>query len=233
MEKITSILSVKVDKKSFGSSDIIKNIELDIQEGEFITILGKSGIGKSTLLKLISGIDTTYAGKILFKDSLLREPTKSISLLFQGHFLLPWLTVEENIKFFVDEVTDRNIGLYLDSVGISDKRKEWPNKLSGGEKTRVGLSAALINKSDLLLLDEPFADIDIGVKFEILSLLREVKVRNNTTIVMTTHNIEDALILGNRVVVIDGKPSTVVLDTIISDNNKVELKEKITSILTS
>ena len=231
MEKVKPILTIRVDKKSFGDNDIINGIQFDIQEGEFVAILGKSGIGKSTLLKLISGVDTKYKGQILFKDSLLNEPTESISLLFQGHFLLPWLTVEENIKFFVDGVTDVEIASYLDSVSISDKKKEWPNKLSGGEKTRVGLSAALINKSDLLLLDEPFADIDIGVKFEILSLLSKVKDKNKATIIMTTHNIEDALMLGNRVIVIDGKPSTVVLDSTISDSNKLTLREKITSIL--
>ena len=225
------ILEIRLNDKSFNSNQIIKDLELVINTGETVSIVGRSGIGKSTLLKIISGIDSDFNGKVIFNGSNLESPTNEIAFLFQGHILIPWLNVKSNIKFICNNITDDEIHDYLKSVGIDDKFNEWPNRLSGGEKTRVGLSVALINKSRLLLLDEPFSDLDIGVKNGIIKLLNKIKAKNNTTILMTTHNIEDALSLSERVLVIGQKPSTIVFDAKITDENKAEIKKTITNIL--
>lgn len=235
MEKVRThnpILAIKIIEKSFGNNKIIKDLELSIYEGEIVSIIGRSGIGKSSLLKLIAGIDLFYKGDIVFDNTTISSPTKEIALMFQGHILLPWLTVKGNIKFICNGISNEEIKSYLDSVGIGNKIDEWPNKLSGGEKTRVGLSVALINKSRLLLLDEPFSDIDIGVKNGIIKLLNEIKVRNNTTILMTTHNIDDALYLSDRIVVFGNSPSNIVFDSYINDGNKEDIRKTITNILT-
>lgn len=235
MEKINSstpILKIKLDEKSFNNNLIIKDLSLNVNKGETISIVGQSGIGKSTLLKIIAGIDLDYKGEVLFNENQIKSPTKEIALMFQGHVLLPWLRVKSNIKFICNDISDIEIQSYLDSVGIGSKLNEWPNRLSGGEKARVGLSVALINKSTVLLLDEPFSDIDMGVKNGIVRLLNEIKLKNNTTILLTTHNIEDALTLTGRVIVFGKKPSSIVFDSIISNENKDDIRKKITDILT-
>lgn len=235
MEKIRTdcpILKIRLNEKSFDKNIIIRDLKLDVNIGEFVSIVGRSGIGKSTLLKIIAGIDASYKGEIVFDNITILSPTKEIALMFQGHILLPWLTVKGNIKFICNGISNEEIQSYLDSVGIGNKIDEWPNKLSGGEKARVGLSVALINKSSLLLLDEPFSDIDIGVKNGILKLLNEIKVRNKTTILMTTHNIEDALALSDRIVVFGNSPSTIVFDSKYNDRNREEIRKIITNILT-
>lgn len=228
------ILQIRIKEKSFDENIIIKDLDLNIQKGEFISILGKSGIGKTTLFKIIAGVDSSYNGEIIFENNKVNIPNNSITLMLQGHILLPWLTVKDNIKFINNDISDIEIESYLNKVGIANKNNEWPNKLSGGEKTRVGLSIALINKSKVLLLDEPFSDIDIVVKADIIKLLNDIRNINNTTILMITHNIEDAISFSDRILVFANNPFTVALDTKVTLQNRKETRELlIHTLLTS
>ena len=231
MEKVKSMLEIDIKRKSFGENIIIEDLNVSIPQGECISVLGRSGIGKSTLLKIISGLDSDYQGKILLDENEVTSPTKEISLMMQNHKLLLWLKVKDNIKFINSNISDQEITSYLKKVGILNKKNEWPNRLSGGEKTRVAIAVAFINHSRVLLLDEPFADIDIGVKKDIWNLLLEIRKQNNTAILITTHNVEDALSISERVLVIGNNPSTIIFDSKITKDNKEQIKDSLISFL--
>jgi ABC-type nitrate/sulfonate/bicarbonate transport system ATPase subunit len=223
MNNVEYILDIRLDSKSYGFTTIINNLNLKVKKGEFVSILGKSGIGKSTLLRLISGIDLQYSGKIIFEGKVITEPIESIVFLFQNNYLLPWLTVEENIKFFNQKIELSEIKDYLKLVGLEGKNSSFPNELSGGEMKRVGLSIALINKCKLLLLDEPFSDLDLGVKGSLFHLINNIVQKNNLTVIMTTHNLDDALALSDRLILFSDSPMKITFDTNILNHFDKEL----------
>lgn len=232
IEKIENQLQIDIKEKKFGDTPIINDLMLNIKEGGIISLLGRSGVGKTTLLKILAGLDQSYKGSVLLEQKRLSEPTSDIALMFQGHRLLPWLTVKKNIKFINSEIQDEEIISYLKKVGIENKENSWPNQLSGGEKTRAALSVALLNKCKVLLLDEPFSDIDIKVKNGVIKLLKEIKFSFNTTILLTTHNIDDALSFTERVIVLGKSPATIIFDSKIDSKNVDNLKGKLVDILT-
>jgi len=231
MEKVESMLKIDIKKKFFGENAIISDLNVCISQGECVSILGKSGIGKSTLLKIISGLDSDYQGQVTLDENEISSPTKDVTLMMQNHKLLLWLKVKDNIKFINSHISDLEITEYLKKVGIPDKFDEWPNRLSGGEKTRVAIAVAFINHSKVLLLDEPFADIDIGIKKDIWSLLSEIRSQNNSTILMTTHHVEDALSISDRVLVLGNNPSSIVFDSKNTNDNKEQIKNILINIL--
>lgn len=200
--------------KNNKDEDIIalKNINLSIKRGEFVSIIGSSGCGKSTLLRIIAGLETEYDGSITMNDKPILSPSRDRGVIFQDHRLLPWLTVSENIEFSLkDDQLDKKdlIKEHIELVGLKGFENEYPNKLSGGMAQRASIARALANKPELLLLDEPFGALDAMTKINMQEELLKIWEKEKITMIIVTHDIDEAVYLGNRVVVMTSRPGRV------------------------
>ncbi|MEG4801090.1 nitrate ABC transporter ATP-binding protein [Microcoleus sp. ARI1-B5] len=192
----------------------LKNIELKIKKGEFITLIGHSGCGKSTLLNIIAGLDTASQGGITLEGREVRDPGPDRMVVFQNYSLLPWLTVRENIALAVDEIYSGNskeerelvIEYHIKLVGLGLAANKRPGEISGGMKQRVAIARALAIRPKLLLLDEPFGALDAltrgGLQDQLMNICEESKV----TSVMVTHDVDEALLLSDRIVMLTNGP---------------------------
>jgi NitT/TauT family transport system ATP-binding protein len=187
---------------------VLDDLSLEIREGEFITIVGPSGCGKSTLLNIIAGIDTSYEGKILIDGQPLSKSTSTDRIvIFQEGALFPWLTVYENVEFGlkISNLPKNNrkdiVMHYLDMVQLRNFANAFIHQLSGGMKQRVAIARALVLNPKILLMDEPFAALDIQTRKMLYDQLLQIHQRTNKTILFVTHNINEAVVLGDRVVV--------------------------------
>ena len=192
----------------------LKNIELKIKKGEFITLIGHSGCGKSTLLNIIAGLDKATQGGITLEGREVREPGPDRMVVFQNYSLLPWLTVRENIALAVDEIYSGNskedrelvIEHHIKLVGLGQAANKRPSEISGGMKQRVAIARALAIRPKLLLLDEPFGALDAltrgGLQEQLMKICEESKV----TSVMVTHDVDEALLLSDRIVMLTNGP---------------------------
>ena len=198
-----------VDKKTrFGA---LRNVSLDIREGEFICILGASGCGKSTLLSLLSGLNKPKSGEILLDDKPIKGPGIDRAVVFQQYSLFPWLTVKGNVLFGIKQ-SGRKYGKkeraelaesYVESVGLASAKDRYPSQLSGGMKQRVAVARALALESDVLLLDEPFGAIDPKLRLELQELVSKLCANYNKTVIFITHDIDEAILLADRIVVME------------------------------
>ena len=214
-EKAT-LISLKNVTKTFGSGEtqvqVLKCVNLDIREGEFLVILGESGCGKSTMLNIIGGMDQPTSGSVIFDgkdyanatdDELTAFRRGAVGFIFQAYNLMPTLTAEENLNF-IGELTEdpMTAAEALESVGLLEKRKNYPGQMSGGQQQRVSIARALIKKPRLILADEPTAALDYETSIEVLTVLENV-IRSGTTLLMVTHNEEIAK-MANRVIRMKG-----------------------------
>ena len=200
--------------KNNKDEDIIalKNINLSIKRGEFVSIIGSSGCGKSTLLRIIAGLETEYDGNITMNDKPILSPSRDRGVIFQDHRLLPWLTVSEIIEFSLkDDQLDKKdlIKEHIELVGLKGFENEYPNKLSGGMAQRASIARALANKPELLLLDEPFGALDAMTKINMQEELLKIWEKEKITMIIVTHDIDEAVYLGNRVVVMTSRPGRI------------------------
>lgn len=198
-----------VEKKT--RFEALKNINLNIRSGEFVCILGSSGCGKSTLLSLLTGLNRAKEGKIFVDGEEIKGPGIDRAVVFQQYSLFPWLTVKGNILFGIrqsgkkyskkerEELADS----YVESVGLTSAKDRYPNQLSGGMKQRVAVARALALESDILLLDEPFGAIDPKLRLELQELVSKLCVEHKKTVVFITHDIDEAILLADRVVVME------------------------------
>ncbi|NWF61391.1 MAG: ABC transporter substrate-binding protein [Fischerella sp.] len=197
-----------------GKYIALKNIELKIKQGEFISLIGHSGCGKSTLLNIIAGLDRASVGGVTLEGREVRDPGPDRMVVFQNYSLLPWLTVRENIALAVDEVYqnkpkgDRNaiVEQHIDMVGLRHAAKKRPSELSGGMKQRVAISRALAIRPKLLLLDEPFGALDALTRGSLQEQLMKICNEHNVTCVMVTHDVDEALLLSDRIVMLTNGP---------------------------
>lgn len=202
-----------------GTLQVLKNINLTISKGEFICIVGASGCGKSTLLRIIGGLEQGYTGNCLFKEKEIRKPSVDRGFVFQESRLFPWLTVEKNVEFGLRDAPEIKQGnskdkkdivqQHLELVGLENFGKAYPYQLSGGMQQRASIARALVNNPDMLLLDEPFGALDaftrINMQQEILKIWRKEK----TTMILVTHDIDEAVYLADRVVLMSQRPGTI------------------------
>lgn len=198
-----------VDQRSKFSA--LDHVSLDIKEGEFICILGSSGCGKSTLLGLLNGLNKAKAGEILVDGKPIKGPGPDRAVVFQQYSLFPWLTVKGNILFGIkqsgrkytkaerEELADE----YIRKVGLVGAASRYPSQLSGGMKQRVAVARALALESDILLLDEPFGAIDPKLRLELQELVSTLCTENHKTVVFVTHDIDEAILLADRIVVME------------------------------
>ena len=183
--------------KRYRDTVALDNISLELERGKITAVLGESGSGKTTLLNVIAGL-TNYEGSI--------EEAGNISYLFQGSRLLPHLSVEGNLKFVLKKEQWGEVNTMLARVGLQGKEKRYPHELSGGEERRVAIARALLFPHDTLLLDEPFSSLDLSIKRDLLSLVTELCLERNETVVFVTHDIREAALFACRAVVIkEGK----------------------------
>jgi NitT/TauT family transport system ATP-binding protein len=199
--------------------EVFKNLSLDLYYGEFLGIVGQSGSGKTTLLKIMAGLIKPVSGVVLYKGKAVDGPTPAISLVFQEPALFPWLTVLENVMLalrrFKDhskqEMVERALS-YLDMVGLSGFENSYPGELSGGMKQRVVLARALVTNPDILLMDEPFSNVDpltaVSLRREV-DMLRQHESLPPTSVILVSHNVEEIVELSDRVAVLTSRPARV------------------------
>jgi NitT/TauT family transport system ATP-binding protein len=210
--------SSKVNISRNGSSTVLlehivlDNLNLRITEGEFVTIVGPSGCGKSTLLNILAGIDTSYTGRILVDGAPIeKSPDTDRIIIFQEGALFPWLTVYENIEFGlkiakISKEKRREIVMhYIDMVQLTSFAHAFVHQLSGGMKQRVAIARALVLNPKILLMDEPFAALDVQTRRMLYDQLVKIHEKTNKTILFVTHNINEAVALGDRAIIISPK----------------------------
>ncbi len=217
-------IAVKISdvKKTFRidgkSVEVLERVNLDIKEGEFISIVGASGCGKSTLLRIIAGLEKASEGEVRIGDKTVDAPSPKVGMVFQQARLFPWMKTKENILYGISEEQNKKLSKteknkkaeeLLELVGLKGFEKAWPRQLSGGMQQRASIARALIRNPDVLLMDEPFGALDalnrINMQMEILKIWE----REKKTVIMVTHDIDEAIFLGDKVVVMSDKPGVV------------------------
>jgi sulfonate transport system ATP-binding protein len=190
---------------------VLHQIAFDIRPGEIVAILGPSGCGKSTLLRLIGGLDRPSAGEILLGNQVVTQADPRCAVVFQEPRLFPWKRVTANVAVGSRRLRERpSTDQWLERVGLTGFGESYPYQLSGGMAQRVALARALIGNPQVLLLDEPFASLDALTRLQMQDLLAGVCADLGTTAVMVTHDVDEALHLADRIVVMSQRPSTVV-----------------------
>lgn len=203
------------------SVDVLKDVNLEIEEGEFVVIVGHSGCGKSTLLKMIAGLETNDTGELSVDGKEISGPGMDRGMIFQEHRLFPWLSIEKNVqlglKGLSKEEKRKLSDQYLELVKLSEFKKAYPSQLSGGMSQRAAIARSLVSQPEILLLDEPFGALDALTKIELQEEMLKIRERFHNTMIMVTHDIEEAVYLADRIVVMSARPGR------IKDVIKVEL----------
>lgn len=216
------LLDIRIDRKNFGASVVLDRLHGQVQPGEVVALVGASGCGKSTLLRLVSGLDRDYTGRILLQGRPVTGLDRSVGLIFQQPRLFPWLTVAENVAFDLGRslrgqgAVQARIHALLAEVGLAAQAQALPRQLSGGQAQRVALARGLFSQPQLLLLDEPFSAVDAASRLQLQDLLLAVATRHQTTLLLATHDIDEATCLADRVWVLDSHPGRVAADLSIA-----------------
>ena len=199
-----------------GDVAILSGVELQVHDGEFVSILGQSGSGKTTLLRVLGGLQAATSGSVRHRNQAFTGPVDGLVTVFQDYSqsLLPWRSVRRNVALGVESrlsraETSERVGEALEMVGLTDRADEHPAKLSGGMQQRVQIARALAMRPSVLLMDEPFGALDAMTKASLQDQLQRVQAATRTTIVFVTHDVEEAVYLSDKVVILQGKPAAV------------------------
>lgn len=206
------MLTIENVTRTFSNGSTgFNNINLAVEKGEVIGILGTSGCGKSTLLRVLSGLDANYAGTVSIDGTAIDSVHEKIGMIFQEPRLLPWLTVLDNVSFGLKQVQNKKEKAleYLESVGLKGFENHYPKDLSGGMAQRTAIARALVTAPEILLLDEPFSALDAFTKMQLQDLLLSIWQRYNSTILLVTHDIDEALYLCDRIIILRGRPGEI------------------------
>ncbi|MBN3869913.1 ATP-binding cassette domain-containing protein [Nostoc sp. JL33] len=196
-------LSILDLTKAFDKKTVLKSVNLEVAAGEFVAIVGRSGCGKSTLLRLVSGLDKATSGGILLNGEPLRRLSRSVTVMFQDSRLLPWKRVVQNVGLGLEGDWREKALWALNKVGLKDRADEWPYVLSGGQRQRVSLARALVSQPRLLLLDEPLGALDALTRLEMQHLIENLWQERKFTAFLVTHDVEEAVALADRVILIE------------------------------
>jgi ABC-type nitrate/sulfonate/bicarbonate transport system ATPase subunit len=203
----------KVFGRSGATTTALDDVDLDVGRGEFVSIIGTSGCGKTTLLRIIAGLERDFVGRVELEGRQIEGPGVDKGVVFQDHRLLPWLTIEENIGFGLvqrpeaerREITRR----YLSLVGLAKFGRAYPAQLSGGMAQRAAIARALVNHPKVLLLDEPLGALDALTRRYMQQELEKIWVREKPTTIMVTHDVDEAICLSDRIVLMSSRPGRV------------------------
>jgi len=199
----------------------ISEIDLSIAENQFVSIVGTSGCGKSTLLNMVGGLDEPTRGRILIDGQDVRGPGRDRGFVFQSYTLFEWMTVEENIRFALEKSAlskaekSEMVAHFIEAVGLAGFEKAWPKQLSGGMKQRVAIARALVYKPSILLMDEPFGALDAQTRGMMQELLLQIWTDHRVTCLFVTHDVDEAIFLADRVVVLGSRPGHVKRDLVV------------------
>ena len=203
------------DPKNTIAKVVVKDVSFTVGKNEFVSIVGPSGCGKTTLLNMVAGFEKPLMGRILHNGEEIKGPGLDRGVVFQEFSLLPWTNVQRNVEFAIDqkkhnaaerkEIADK----YIEMVGLADHKEKRPNMLSGGMKQRVAIARTLAMGSDTLLMDEPFSSLDEHMRRHLDNELLEIWGRERKTVLFVTHNIEEALMLSTRVILLSASPGQI------------------------
>ena len=196
-------LKIQNLSQAFGDFQVLKGIDLEILPGEFVAIVGKSGCGKSTLLRLLGGLAAPTQGQIEQNGEVLQGLNRDARIMFQDSRLLPWKRVLENVSLGLKHRAQQQGQWALEQVGLGDRANQWITQLSGGQRQRVALARALVSQPRLLLLDEPLGALDALTRIEMQNLIETLWQEQRFTALLVTHDVEEAVTLADRVIVIE------------------------------
>ncbi len=210
--KIEGVNRIYEDEDS--STQALSDINLEVNEGEFVSIIGASGCGKTTLLRLIAGLDKPQGGSLSIRGERITGPGPKRGYVFQQGGLFEWLTVEQNIAAglkarHVYKENRHRISRYVDMVGLTGFEKVYPHQISGGMAQRVAIARTLINDPELILLDEPMGALDNFTRADLQDKILEIRQKHNATMILVTHDIDEALYLSDRIVIMTPRPGRI------------------------
>lgn len=244
MERHTKVQVNSLTKK-FGDLLVLDDISFDVKEGEFLCIVGPTGCGKTTFLNSITKLYEPTSGEILVNGVPVDLDKHNVAYIFQEYSTMPWLTVEENVRFGLDikgikgKEADDLVDEYIEIVGLNDYRDYFPDQLSTSMLQRVVIARAFVTQPELLLMDEPYGQLDIELRFRLEDELIKLWQKTKTTVIFITHNIEEAVYLGERILVLTNKP-TKIKEEIINDLPRprdilskefVDLRNRVTDLI--
>lgn len=194
--------------------DILSDINLEINQGEFVTVVGASGCGKSTLLRIISGLEKAAEGEVLLDGKAVEKPGLACGMVFQESRLFPWLSVAKNIEFGISQKISNDgkreiVQKFINLVGLAGFENAVPKQLSGGMQQRASIARALINNPKVLLLDEPFGALDAITRINMQNETLRIWKAEKKTMILVTHDIDEAIYLGDKVVVLSSRPGRI------------------------
>ncbi|HKK95424.1 MAG TPA: ABC transporter ATP-binding protein [Anaerovoracaceae bacterium] len=227
---------------------VLKDVHISIKSGEILGILGPSGCGKSTLLNIAGGFLEKDSGQVLFKGKEIEGPSSDKGVVFQNTVLFPWLTVKENILYGLKlkktnkDIMEKKFEKIIDLIGLKGFEEYYPNQMSGGMQQRASLARVLIMQPEIILMDEPFGALDAYSRMIMQKLLLDLSLKLELTILFITHDIEEALILSDRIHIMDRRPSSIIKEiivpydryrdySIVGDEGFVKLKKDILNLL--
>jgi len=209
------ILDIQNLTKTFHSHTTLENISLQVHRRELICVVGPSGCGKSTLIRIVAGLETLTSGKLLVDGKPVDGPGSDRGMVFQGYTLFPWLTVKRNVMFGLQvagessTIAESEARQWIELVGLSKFEHSYPHELSGGMKQRVAIARALANKPRILLMDEPYGALDPTTRCKMQSYLMQIWRQVDVTILFVTHDLDEAVLLADRIIVLGTNPSRI------------------------
>jgi len=207
------MLEIQNLSKRFEGAAALQDIGLTVADGEIVAILGTSGAGKSTLLRIVGGIEPASTGCVLLDGKPVTGPSEKLGFVFQEPRLMPWLDVRENVTFGLSGLKRAErwarAEAALERVGLAESARSWPRQLSGGMAQRVAIARALVTRPSVLLLDEPFSALDAFTRLSLQEHLLEIWREDRPTMLFVTHDIDEALMLADRVIMLLGRPGEV------------------------
>ena len=209
-------ISVENISRTFTGENAItalQDISFSIDKGEFLCIVGQSGCGKSTLLRIMAGIDPVHEGTVTINGSVVRKPDKTRGVVFQEARLLDWMNVSSNVAFPLQNMSKeekkRLVDEYVSLVGLSDFKRAYPRELSGGMAQRVSIARALVNRPEVLFMDEPFGALDYMTKINMQNELLKIREKSKMTVIFVTHDIDEAVYLSDKILVMSKNPGKI------------------------
>ncbi|HEY7763710.1 MAG TPA: ABC transporter ATP-binding protein [Aestuariivirgaceae bacterium] len=232
----STFLSFDRVSKSFGTVPVVRETSLTIASKSLVVFLGPSGCGKTTLMRMAGGLDMPSSGTIRLEGIPVSGPGRRTGMVFQSYSSFPWLTVAENIAFGMRYRNDlshdervRRVTQYLKLMGLEDFASSYPSRISGGMRQRVAIARTLAAGSDVLLMDEPFGSLDALTREKLQVELRQIQVREEKTIVFVTHDVEEAVFLADRIIMLSARPAKIVSDidvgSVLGGNRPLDIRE--------